>query len=63
MKELDNLEQATKELFEYFDYNGIDYPICDYTDQNWGKASNYTLCLNSSQLGYDKCESIIIECV
>ena len=22
-----------------------------YTDQNWGKASNYTLCLNSSQLG------------
>ena len=31
-----------------------------YTDQKWGKASNYTLCLNSSQLGYDKCESIII---
>mgnify|MGYP000022390096 CR=1 FL=1 len=24
------------------------------------KAANYTLCLNSSQLGYDKCESIII---
>ena len=34
-----------------------------YTDQNWGKASNYTLCLNSSQLGYDRCEMIIIECV
>ena len=33
-----------------------------YTDQNWGKASNYTLCLNSSQLGYDRCEAIIIEC-
>ena len=33
-----------------------------YTDQKWGKASNYTLCLNSSQLGYDKCEKIIIEC-
>ena len=33
-----------------------------YTDQRWGKASNYTLCLNSSQLGYDKCEKIIIEC-
>ena len=33
-----------------------------YTDQNWGKASNYTLCLNSSEIGYDKCESIIIEC-
>ena len=34
-----------------------------YTDQNWGKASNYTLCLNSSQLGYDRCEKIIMECV
>ena len=34
-----------------------------YTDQNWGKASKYTLCLNSSQLGYDRCEMIIMECV
>ena len=34
-----------------------------YTDQRWGKASNYTLCLNSSQLGYDKCKEIIMECV
>ena len=33
-----------------------------YTDQNWGKASNYTLCLNSSQIGYDRCEKIIMEC-
>ena len=34
-----------------------------YTDQRWGKASNYTLCLNSSQLGYDRCEMIIMECM
>jgi len=34
-----------------------------YTDQKWGKTSNYTLCLNSSQLGYDRCEAIIMECV
>ena len=34
-----------------------------YTEQKWGKASNYTLCLNSSQIGYDRCEAIIIECV
>ena len=34
-----------------------------YTDQNWGKASNYTLCLNSSQFGYDRCEMIIMDCV
>ena len=33
-----------------------------YTDQKWGKASNYTLSLNSSQLGYDRCEKIVIEC-
>ena len=33
-----------------------------YTEQKWGKASNYTLCLNSSEIGYDKCEAIIIEC-
>ena len=34
-----------------------------YTDQKWGKASNYTLCLNSSKLGYDRCEKIIMECL
>lgn len=33
-----------------------------YTGQKWGKASNYTLCLNSSKLGYDRCEEIIIQC-
>ncbi len=33
-----------------------------YTEQRWGKASNYTLCLNSSQLGYERCEEIIMEC-
>ena len=33
-----------------------------YTDQKWGKAGNYTLCLNSSQLGYGRCEKIIMEC-
>ena len=34
-----------------------------YTEQKWGKASNYALCLNSSQLGYDRCEKIIMECM
>ena len=36
--------------------------LVSYTEQKWGKASNYTLCLNSSQLGYDRCEKIIMEC-
>ena len=34
-----------------------------YTDQKWGKATNYTLTLNSSELGYEMCEKIIMECV
>lgn len=34
-----------------------------YTEQKWGNACNYTLCLNSSQLGYENCEKIIMECV
>ena len=33
-----------------------------YTEHKWGKASNYTLCLNSSQLGYDRCEKLVMEC-
>ena len=33
-----------------------------YTEHKWGYAGNYTLCLNSSQLGYDRCEKIIMEC-
>ena len=34
-----------------------------YTEQKWGMSGNYTLSLNSSQLGYDKCEQIIVDCV
>lgn len=34
-----------------------------YTEQKWGKASNYTLSLNSSELGYATCEKIIMDCV
>ena len=33
-----------------------------YTDQRWGFSKNYTLALNSSQLGYDLCEEIIMNC-
>lgn len=34
-----------------------------YTDQKWGMAKNYTLSLNSSELGYDLCEKIIMDCM
>ncbi len=33
-----------------------------YTEQKWGMAGNYSLSLNSSQLGYDNCEKIIMMC-
>ena len=32
-----------------------------YTEGEWGKATNYTMTLNSSKLGYDKCIDIISE--
>lgn len=34
-----------------------------YTEQKWGMAGNYTLSLNSSRLGYERCEQIILECL
>lgn len=30
-----------------------------YTEQEWGKAENYTICLNSSDIGYEKSIDII----
>ena len=33
-----------------------------YTEQKWGMAGNYTLALNSSVLGYDMCQKIIMDC-
>lgn len=34
-----------------------------YTEQKWGMARNYALSLNSSELGYELCEKIIMDCV
>ena len=33
-----------------------------YTEQKWGMAGNYTLSLNSSVLGHDMCQKIIMDC-
>lgn len=33
-----------------------------YTEQKWGMVGNYTLSLNSSILGYDMCQKIIMDC-
>ena len=34
-----------------------------YTEQKWGMAKNYTLSLNSSQLGYARFKNMIMYCV
>ena len=33
-----------------------------YTEQKWGMAGKYILSLNSSVLGYDMCQKIIMDC-
>lgn len=38
-------------------YNHYKY----YTDQEWGMASNYDLCLNSGLLGIDGCVKVILD--
>lgn len=32
------------------------------TDKVWGLAENYTVCLNSSELGIERCVDIIVNC-
>lgn len=32
-----------------------------YTEQKWGEAGNYSICLNSSDIGYEKCIEIICD--
>ena len=34
-----------------------------YTDQAWGLAQNYHLCLNSGEIGIDKCTELIVDLV
>lgn len=34
-----------------------------YTDQTWGMAKNYNLCLDSSKLGIDCCVEMICQCI
>jgi len=50
-KELEKKILSTdKRRAEYYKY---------YTGRNWEDAKNYDLCLNSKQLGFDKCVQII----
>lgn len=50
-------KEAAKLLHDVDKKRGINYEY--YTDQIWGKTQNYTLTLNSTKLGYEKCIDII----
>jgi len=32
-----------------------------YTEQRWGESCNYSICLNSSDIGYEKCIEIVCD--
>ena len=34
-----------------------------YTSKDWGKASNYHLCVDTSELGIDKCVELILNAI
>ena len=53
--------EAEKRLVEIDKRRATHYHF--YTDREWAKSQNYDLCLNSSVLGYEKCEEIIISCM
>ena len=44
------IKSIDKHRAEYYEY---------YTGRRWNNASNYDLCLNSSQLGFQKCVDIV----
>lgn len=52
-------EEAAKLMSETDKKRRIHYKY--YTEQEWGRAQNYTLSLNSSVLGYEQCIRIIAE--
>jgi len=47
---LEMIHRIDKRRAEYYKY---------FTGRDWYNASNYDLCLNSSELGFEKCVEII----
>lgn len=54
-----NEKEAAKKIKEMDKKRSINYKY--HTEKEWGKSSNYDLCLNSSTLGNDNCIKIISE--
>ena len=52
-------KEADKLIHDIDKKRSIQYKF--YTEQTWGMASNYTVTLNSSELGYEKCISFLQE--
>ena len=44
------IKRIDKRRADYYKY---------FTGREWNTAQNYDLCLNSQQLGYDKCIEIV----
>ena len=51
-KTADFIMKMDKKRSAYYNY---------YTNEEWGSASNYDLCLNSSKFGVDGCVDIILD--
>ena len=50
-------KEAKKMMYEMDKKRAINYKYL--TDREWGEARYYSLCLNSSDLGYEKCVDLI----
>lgn len=51
--------QAIKLMHDMDKKRSINYKY--YTEQDWGVCKNYTISLNSSELGYEKCMDLIMD--
>lgn len=56
----DKTEEEAKKLIHDIDKRrSVNYKY--YTERQWGLSKNYTISLNSSEIGYEKCIDIIEE--
>ena len=54
-------EEAEKKMYRMDKARAANYNY--YTNQNWGQAGNYDLCLNLSKISLEKAIRLIMDCV
>lgn len=54
-------EEAEKKMYRMDKARAANYSY--YTNQNWGQAENYDLCLNLSKISLEKAIRLIMDCV